>query len=147
MVMVKGHFQEVAPWSKVQRDFGRNFKYSLCKDGSLTQMTRVGSWDFTLKLNPLMMFCLRCDNRPVVDCMDNMFASSQFRLAIAREYLDERSHYRQTGQRTPRYWKKTLMRFFILTVNFVQPCLISLIGTISGSYELTGSPGSQETLV
>ena len=35
--------------------------------------------------------------------MDNMFASPQFRLAIAREYLDERSHNRQTGQRTPRY--------------------------------------------
>jgi len=49
------------------------------------------------------MALTRCDKKPVKDCMDNMFASPQFRLAIAREYLDERSHNRQTGQRTPRY--------------------------------------------
>ena len=49
------------------------------------------------------MALARCDQAPVNKCMKDMFSSSQFRLAIAREYMDERSHYRQTGQRTPRY--------------------------------------------
>ena len=93
-----------------------------------------------------MIFRLRCDKRPVTDCMDNMFSSPQFRLAIAREYLDERSHYRQTGQRTPRYGN-TVDEFFFHLSDCVKHSRISLIGTISGSYELTGSPGSQETLV
>ena len=63
-----------------------------------------------------------------MDCMNNMFASSQFRLAVAREYLDERSHNRQTGQRTPRYKNifHTNLVLSRLCFYFVQPFLVDL---------------------
>ena len=43
-------------------------------------------------------------------CVDEKVAIQEFRDTVTQEYLNERSHYRQTGHRSPRYERSNYVK-------------------------------------
>eukprot|EP00095_Tigriopus_kingsejongensis_P005857 maker-scaffold38_size502422-snap-gene-0.17 protein:Tk05857 transcript:maker-scaffold38_size502422-snap-gene-0.17-mRNA-1 annotation:"c3orf68 homolog" len=57
----------------------------------------------------LSAFKCRPERDDIVECIGSWLEKDGFRATVAEEYLNERSHYRQTGKKTKRYSKGHFM--------------------------------------
>ncbi len=65
---------------------------------------------FVVLIQGLMMWWhCRQEKDEMVACMEKWFYDKTFKEAVIEEYLNERSHFRQTGVKTKRYEKGTMV--------------------------------------
>ena len=75
------------------RDIGRD----LCPDNvkKFTECTKQHGFK--------MVYACRPERDELCNCIQNWFDSPGFRELVTEEYLNERSHFRETGIKTKRY--------------------------------------------